>query len=111
MHRFVENQAGLRLDLATASDLDPRTVALLQVGASVVMGSSAVSLEFWATFGANGSGARVFDFGRTSSGVGQQYLYFSPHSETSSHNLQMSTARAVNLDTPGVLDGQSIHEW
>ena len=53
---FVENQAGLRLDLATASDLDPRTVALLQVGASVVMGSSAVSLE-WSAARALAAGA------------------------------------------------------
>lgn len=53
---FVETQAGLRLDLATASDLDPRTVALLQIGASVVMGSSAVSLE-WSAARALAAGA------------------------------------------------------
>ena len=53
---FVENVAGLRLDLATPSDLDPKTVALLQVGASVVMGTTPVSVE-WSAARALAAGA------------------------------------------------------
>ena len=45
---FVEDQAGLRLDPAAASALDPKTAALLQVGVSVAIGSSAVCLEWCA---------------------------------------------------------------
>jgi 4-carboxymuconolactone decarboxylase len=45
---FVEDQAGLRLDPAAASALDPKTAALLQVGVSVAIGSPAVCLEWCA---------------------------------------------------------------
>jgi alkylhydroperoxidase/carboxymuconolactone decarboxylase family protein YurZ len=43
---FVEDVAGLRLGLARTSALDARTAALLQVGASVAMGSPGISLEW-----------------------------------------------------------------
>ncbi|HEY5361008.1 MAG TPA: carboxymuconolactone decarboxylase family protein [Streptosporangiaceae bacterium] len=46
---FVQDQAGLRLGPARTSALDPKTAALLQLGASVVIGSSAVCLEWSAT--------------------------------------------------------------
>ena len=46
---FVEDGAGLGLGPAGTAALDPRTVALLRLGASVAMGSSAVSLEWSAT--------------------------------------------------------------
>ena len=45
--RFVA--AGSGLDLAGASALDPKTAALLQLGASVAIGSSAVCLQWGAT--------------------------------------------------------------
>ena len=45
---FVEDQAGLGLGLAAASALDPKTAALLQLGASVAIGSPAVCLEWCA---------------------------------------------------------------
>jgi len=44
---FVE--AGSGLDLAGASALDPKTAALLQLGACVAIGSSAVCLQWGAT--------------------------------------------------------------
>ena len=53
---FVEEEAGLSLDLAGTSALDPRTVALLRVGASVVMGLPPVSLE-WSAARALAAGA------------------------------------------------------
>ena len=53
---FVEDQAGLRLDLAGTSALDPKTAALLQVGVSVAMGSPGVSLE-WSVARALAEGA------------------------------------------------------
>ena len=45
---FVEDQAGLGLGLAGTSALDPKTAALLQVGVSVAIGSSAVCLQWCA---------------------------------------------------------------
>jgi alkylhydroperoxidase/carboxymuconolactone decarboxylase family protein YurZ len=53
---FVEDQAGLGLDPAGPSALDPKTAALLRVGASVAIGSSAVCLE-WSTGRALAAGA------------------------------------------------------
>jgi 4-carboxymuconolactone decarboxylase len=53
---FVEDQAGLRLGLAAASALDPKTVALLQVGAAAAIGSPTVCLE-WSTGRALAAGA------------------------------------------------------
>ena len=43
---FVKDEAGLGIDLAGASALDPKTTALLQVAAAVVLGSSPVCLEW-----------------------------------------------------------------
>jgi len=53
---FVESEAGLGLDSAGISALDAKTVALLRLGASVAIGSSAVCVE-WSTGRALAAGA------------------------------------------------------
>ena len=53
---FVVDEAGLGLGVAGTSALDPRTAALLQVAASVAIGSPAVCLE-WSTGRAMAAGA------------------------------------------------------
>ena len=53
---FVEDQAGLGLGLAGIAALDAKTAALLQLGASVALGSPAVCLE-WSTTRALAAGA------------------------------------------------------
>jgi alkylhydroperoxidase/carboxymuconolactone decarboxylase family protein YurZ len=53
---FVEDEAGLGLGPASGSALDPKTAALLQVAASVAIGSPAVCLE-WSTGRALAAGA------------------------------------------------------
>jgi 4-carboxymuconolactone decarboxylase len=53
---FVEDRAGLGLGLAGISALDPKTAALLQVGAVVALGSPAVCLE-WSAGRALAAGA------------------------------------------------------
>lgn len=53
---FVEEEARLGLSQAATWTLDPKTVALLQVGASVALGSSAVCLE-WSAGRAMAAGA------------------------------------------------------
>ena len=53
---FVQGEAGLGLDPAGTSALDPRTAALLQLGASVAIGSSAICLE-WSAGRALAAGA------------------------------------------------------
>ena len=46
---FVEAEAGLVLGVGGTSALDSKTASLLQVGVSVALGSSAVSLDWTAT--------------------------------------------------------------
>ena len=53
---FVKDQAGLGIDLAGAPALDPKTTALLQVGALAAIGSPAVCLE-WSASRALAAGA------------------------------------------------------
>jgi len=53
---FVEDEAGLRLGLAAASALDPRTAALLHVAVLVAIGSPAVCLD-WSAGRALAAGA------------------------------------------------------
>jgi 4-carboxymuconolactone decarboxylase len=53
---FVEDEAGLDLGQVATCTLDPKTVALLRVGASVATGSSAVCLE-WSAGRALAAGA------------------------------------------------------
>ena len=53
---FVADEAGLGLGPVSASALDPKTAALLQVGVSVAIGSPAVCLE-WSTGRALAAGA------------------------------------------------------
>ena len=53
---FVKDEAQLGIDPAQTSALDPKTAALLQVGACVAMGSPAVCLE-WSAGRALAAGA------------------------------------------------------
>ena len=53
---FVEDQAGLRLGLPRSRLMDPKTTALVQVGALVATGSPAVCVE-WSTTRALAAGA------------------------------------------------------
>ena len=53
---FVQDEARLGMDLAPTSALDPKTAALLQLGASVAIGSPAVCLE-WTAARAMAAGA------------------------------------------------------
>jgi alkylhydroperoxidase/carboxymuconolactone decarboxylase family protein YurZ len=53
---FVEDQAGLGLGVAGGRPLDPKTAALVRVGALVAIGSPGVCLE-WSTSCALAAGA------------------------------------------------------
>lgn len=53
---FVDDRAGLRLGLPRSPLMDPKTAALVQVGALVAIGSPAVCLE-WSTTRALAAGA------------------------------------------------------
>ena len=78
--------------------------------AGLVSGCSALTVEFWATFGANGNGAQVFDFGNINGSSGQNFVAYSPHTSLDGQRLGISTATTtVNFDTPGALDNRAVH--
>jgi hypothetical protein len=73
-------------------------------------GSSAMTVEFWASFGGNGNWARVFDFGNMNGNNGQNYVFYSPRSGLGGQRLEMSTAvRTSTFDLPGTLDNRTVH--
>jgi hypothetical protein len=76
----------------------------------LVSGSSAVTVECWATFGANGNWARLVDFGNMNGSLGQNYLFYSPHTSVGGQRLGLSTATAtINFDSAGTLDNRTLH--
>lgn len=75
----------------------------------LVSGAAAVTLEFWATFGSNGNGARLFDFGDSSNSAGQNFLSFSPHTAANTAQLDLTTTTGtLNLGTPGTFDNLAL---
>jgi arabinan endo-1,5-alpha-L-arabinosidase len=76
----------------------------------LVSGSSALTVEIWATFGVNASWARVFDFGNINGSSGQNFVFYSPHTSASGQRFGISTAAAtVNFDPAGTLDNHTVH--
>ena len=67
---FVEDEARLGLGPAATWALDPKTVALLQLGASVAIGSSPVCLEW--------SAARAMAAGATQDEIADALLAVAP---------------------------------
>jgi arabinan endo-1,5-alpha-L-arabinosidase len=75
----------------------------------LVSGSSAATIEFWANFGANGTWARLFNFGDISNAAGQNFLSFSPHTAGSTAQLGLTTTSGtLNLTTPGIFDNLTL---
>lgn len=67
----------------------------------LVSGLSAATIEFWATFGSNGNGAQVFDFGNMTNLAGQNYLLFSPQNAANGAQLALATTGGTfNLTSP-----------
>lgn len=76
----------------------------------LVSGSAALTVEFWATFGANGNWARVFDFGNNTGTSGYNFVFYSPHTSANSQQLSLSTpVSTANFVTPGILDNSAVH--
>jgi hypothetical protein len=74
----------------------------------MVSGSSAVTIEFWATFGVNGNWARVFDFGNITGTSGARYFFYSPHTSLGGQRMEISTNSTVTFDLPGTLDNRAV---
>jgi len=79
--------------------------------------ATALTVQFWATYGVNGNWARVFDFGYTNQTggnvVGANYFGFTPHSGSGGHQIAVNSASDPLFEqiiaAPGTLDGQTVH--
>jgi beta-xylosidase len=92
-----------------ALKLTGATGGYVNLPGGLVSGSSAVTLEFWATFGANGNCAPVVDFGNTSGTYGYQYFSFSPHTETSGQRMELIANTTTTFNLAGTFDNRKLH--
>ncbi|HTR41597.1 MAG TPA: family 43 glycosylhydrolase, partial [Pseudomonadales bacterium] len=75
----------------------------------LVSGLPAATIEFWATFGASGNGAQVFDLGNITNQAGQNYLSLTPQSFTGGVQLALATTGGTfNLNTSQSLNNLSL---
>lgn len=97
--------------------LDGTAGTFLDLPPFLLSGLTAVTFDFWATFGENGNNNRVFDFGNTnfvnpSVPPPQNYVFFSPRAGAGTHNLGITGASSESQQTlsgPGILDNRTIH--
>lgn len=89
--------------------LTGQTGGYVNLPGGLVSGSSSLTLEFWATFGGNGSWARVVDFGNIVGNNGSQYFFFSPHTTLGTQRAEVSASSTFTFDAPGTLDGRNVH--
>jgi len=76
----------------------------------LLSGSAAATIEFWAAFGTNGNWARVFDFGTNAGGLGQNFIFFTPHNSSGAVQMGVATTGgAQNLVAPGTYDNRALH--
>jgi len=92
-----------------ALELTGATGSYVDLPGGLVSGSSAVSLEFWASFRGNGNWSRVFDFGNISGVSGQNYFFFSPHTSGGAHRLETSAGTLRTFDVNGTYDNRTLH--
>ncbi len=78
----------------------------------LVSGSSALTVEFWASFGNNGDWARVFDFGTPQNSWGSDFVFYSPQA-SGMQRLGIYTSvypsTTVNLDIAGSLNHRQVY--
>ncbi|HET7624224.1 MAG TPA: LamG-like jellyroll fold domain-containing protein, partial [Verrucomicrobiae bacterium] len=97
--------------------LDGTADGYMELPPHLLSGLSAVTFDFWATFGANGDNCRVFDFGNTnfvnpSVPPPQNYVFFSPRAGGGTHVIGISGGSSEFQQTLaglGTLDGQTVH--
>ncbi len=105
---------GMLMGDATATNhlltLDGSSGGYVNLPGGLVSGCASATMEFWATFGANGNWARVFDFGNISGTSGQDFLFFTPHNSSGGAQTGFVVAGgSANLAAPGIYDGQTLH--
>ena len=89
--------------------LNGTTGTYVNLPGGLVSGSSAVTLEFWATFGTNGNWAHVVDFGNISGTSRRIYFGFCPHTDTSGQRMQLSANTTTTFALAGTFDNLKLH--
>jgi arabinan endo-1,5-alpha-L-arabinosidase len=74
----------------------------------VISGSSALTMECWASFGSNGNWARLLDSGNISGVSGLDYFFYSPHTSVGGQELQTATSSTTTFTLGGTLDNSSV---
>jgi len=83
----------------------------------LLQGLTAVTFDFWATFGPNSDNCRVFDFGNTNFSnpfvpPPQNYVFFSPRAGGGTHNVGITGSTSESQQTlsgAGILDNRTVH--
>jgi autotransporter-associated beta strand protein len=95
--------------------LDGTTGTYMQLPANLFTAANATALtvEFWATFGVNENFVRVFDFGNTNvQNNGVNYVGFSPHNDSGGNQIHISPGDGSfqqQVTAPGTFDGLTMH--
>lgn len=96
--------------------LDGAAGTFMELPPHLLSGLTAVTFDFWATFGANTDNCRVFDFGNTNFVSAfvpppQNYVFFSPRAVggTRIGITGGSSESQQTLSGAGILDSQTVH--
>lgn len=98
---------------ALVLDGTPGTYMQLPPNLFTAANATALTVEFWATFGVNANFVRVFDFGNTNvQNNGVNYVGFSPRNGGGGHQIHISPGDGTfqqQVTAPGTLDGLTRH--
>jgi arabinan endo-1,5-alpha-L-arabinosidase len=103
---------GLLLGNATVANnqlqLNGTAGSYVNLPGGLLSGASALTLECWASFAANGNWAQLLDCGNINGSSGIDYLSFSPHTSLGGQALQTITSFTSTLSLTGTLDNQNV---
>jgi autotransporter-associated beta strand protein len=97
--------------------LDGAAGSYMELPPFLLSGLTAVTFDFWASFGANTDNCRVFDFGNTNFVSAfipppQNYVFFSPRAGGGTRNIGITGGSSESQQTlagAGILDSQTAH--
>jgi hypothetical protein len=95
--------------VGTQVQLDPAFQSYVQLPDGILTGMEAVTVEAWASFGAQANWCRLFDFGdQNASGQGNSYLMFTPHAPGAWVHAEIHNPNANQYaNRAGALDNQA----
>src|SRR5262249_2528372 len=90
--------------------LDGSSETYVELPGGLVSTLSSVTIEFWASFGAEPNWPRVFDFGTTAGNNGANFIFFTPKTHFGAHRLGIATTAGFSdLDVASVFENSSLY--